>query len=123
VDTHQVPVITELDALPVRDLGSNEARIVPGRRVPPGVVTLNSIVSFRDEATQTVHKVTLVHPQDKSIGGRRISALSPVGRALLGQLVGSVSRVEFPEGTLREMRILELAYQPEEAPMGRPAGG
>jgi regulator of nucleoside diphosphate kinase len=135
VDTNQLPIITELDAARIRDLGSrlpdrggrlsalnelidlvtHEAEIVPSRRVSPHVVTLNSIVSFRDEVTETVHKVTLVYPQDMSIGERRISVLSPVGRALLGQSVGGISQVELPDGTLREIRVLALHYQPEAA--------
>ena len=130
-----LPVITDLDAARIRDLGSharnlgqspaalNElidmvthaADIVPSRRVAPDVVTVNSVVSFRDELTQTVHKVTVVYPQEMSISERRISVLSPVGRALLGQTVGNVSRVELPDGGLREIRVLELHYQPEAA--------
>lgn len=133
--TNQLPVITELDAARIRDLGSglalggdrvaalselidmvtHGADIVPSRRVAPDVVTVNSIVSFRDQATETVHKVTIVYPQEMSIAERRISVLSPVGRALLGQVVGSTSRVELPDGTYREIRVLELHYQPEAA--------
>ena len=135
MDTNQLPVITDLDAARIRDLGSrlpdggervaalselidmvtNGADIVPSRRVSPDVVTVNSIVSFRDETTETVHKVTIVYPQEMSIAERRISVLSPVGRALLGQMVGSTSKVELPDGTYREIRVLELHYQPEAA--------
>ena len=131
--TNQLPVITDLDAARIRDLGSrlpfggervaalseliemvtHGADIVPSRRVAPDVVTVNSIVSFRDEATETVHKVTIVYPQEVSIGERRISVLSPVGRALLGQVVGSTSKVELPDGAYREIRVLQLHYQPE----------
>lgn len=135
MDTQQFPTITELDAARIRDMASrlpdrgeklaalselidmvtNEAQIVPGRRIAADIVTLNSIVSFRDEATETIHKVTVVYPQDMSIAERRISVLSPVGRALLGQPVGGTSRVELPDGTFREIRVLELHYQPEAA--------
>jgi regulator of nucleoside diphosphate kinase len=135
MNTNQLPVITELDAARIRDLGSrlpggadrfaalgelidmvtHGAEIVPSRRVSPDVVTVNSILSFRDEVTETVHKVTIVYPQEVSIGERRISVLSPVGRALLGQVVGSTSKVELPDGTYREIRVLELHYQPEAA--------
>ena len=105
MDTNQLPVITELDAARIRDLGSrlpdrgerlsalnelidmvtHEAEIVPSRRVSPDVVTLNSIVSFRDEVTQTVHKVTVVYPQDMSIGER-------CGRLSLNKLLTSSDR-------------------------------
>lgn len=134
MDTHQLPVITDLDAARIRDLATrlpeshgpaalnelidmvtHQADIVPSRGVSADIVTVNSIVSFRDELTQTVHKVTVVYPQDMSISERRISVLSPVGRALLGQAVGNLSKVELPDGALREIRVLELHYQPEAA--------
>ncbi|HUP29416.1 MAG TPA: nucleoside diphosphate kinase regulator [Usitatibacter sp.] len=128
-----LPVITELDAARIRELGNRlpnegaafepfqqllskvhqEAEIVPGRRISADVVTLNSTATFRDELTGTEHCVTLVYPADASIAERRISVLSPVGRALLGQSVGSVVSFEQPGGALREIRVLELNYQPE----------
>lgn len=126
--------ITELDAARIRQLGSRlphrgrglgldglvemveaEAHIVPGNRIDPDVVTVNSTVSFRDEAARTVHRVTIVYPGDLSVSPRRISVLSPVGRALLGKKVGSVAHVALPAGSSRELRILELHYQPESA--------
>lgn len=128
-----LPVITELDAARIRELGSRlpgqgqglgaledliemvtgECEIVPGKRVPPDVVTVNSKVSFRDELTNAVHTVTVVYPQDFSIPDRRISVLSPVGRALLGRRVGNVASFSLPDGTSRDIRVLEIHYQPE----------
>lgn len=128
-----LPVITELDAARILELGNRlpnagaafepfqqllskvteEADIVPGRRISADVVTVNSTVTFRDELTRTEHRVSLVYPADASISERRISVLSPVGRALLGQSVGSVVAFEQPGGSLREIRVLELNYQPE----------
>ena len=128
-----VPVITELDAARIREIGSRlpdqgaglaafgelldtvngGADIVPGRGIPADIVTVNSRVSFRDELTGARHTVTVVYPQDFSIAERRISVLSPVGRALLGQRVGAVARFELPDGNTRDIRILEMHYQPE----------
>lgn len=128
-----LPVITELDAARIRELGARlpgqgqgfdslenlidmvtgECEIVPGGKVPPDVVTVNSKVSFRDELTGAVHTVTVVYPQDFSIPERRISVLSPVGRALLGRRVGRVASFGLPDGTTREIRIMEVHYQPE----------
>jgi regulator of nucleoside diphosphate kinase len=130
-----VPVVTELDAARIRELGSRlprlgeglstlsglierveqEADIVPATAVGPDVVTVNSTVSFRDEVTDSVHRVTVVYPHDMSVSRRRISVLSPVGSALLGQRVGQVARVALPDGSTRELRVIELHYQPEAA--------
>ena len=127
------PIITELDAARIRELGSrladggrsaaefndlidmvtSRAEIVPGSRIPPDIVTVHSKVTFRDELTGAVHTVTVVYPQESSIGERRISVLSPVGRALLGRRVGAVASLDMPDGSRRRIRVVELHYQPE----------
>ncbi len=76
---------------------------------------MNSIVSFQDEETGHVSRVALVYPADMSIADRRISVLSPVGRALLGRAVGAVAEVEAPGPGPRAIRILAIHYQPEAA--------
>lgn len=130
---YSIPIITELDAARIRELGARlhgagigmgaltelidmvtgEAEIVPGARIAPDIVTVNSRVTFRDELTGSLHTVTVVYPQDFSIGERRISVLSPVGRALLGRRVGDEAALDMPDGAERRIRILELHYQPE----------
>jgi regulator of nucleoside diphosphate kinase len=128
---HDTPlVVTELDAARIRELGSRlpansrslrdlveqvavDAEIVPGPQVSPDVVTMNSTVSFRDEQTGLTSRVTLAYPAEASIAERRISVLSPVGRALLGRAVGAVAEVELPDGGLRAIRVLAIHYQPE----------
>jgi regulator of nucleoside diphosphate kinase len=55
----------------------------------------------------------VVFPQDVSIPDRRISVLSPVGRALLGRRVGEVASIELPDGDTRDIRIRAIHYQPE----------
>lgn len=128
-------VVTELDAARIRELGArlpdggrglaglralvdqvtSDADIVPGAQVAPDVVTMNSTVSFRDEQTGLTHRVTLVYPADVAVAERRISVLSPVGRALLGRAVGAVAEVEAPGPGPRAIRILAIHYQPEAA--------
>lgn len=126
------PVITELDAERIRTLGrrlpnpewgmtaldalldiADAAEVVPGARVPADVVTVNSIVSFREQGSGTVHRVTLVYPAEFSFADRRISILSPVGRALLGRRVGDRVAMQIPGGSEREIQIVALHYQPE----------
>ena len=128
-----LPVITELDAARIRELGArlpvgrrapdplgeliamvtSEADVVPRERVAADVVTVNSTVSFREGSGGAPHRVTVVYPQDVSIPERRISLLSPVGRALLGRRVGDFAHIAMPDGTMREIRIVEMHYQPE----------
>ena len=135
MNLHTPLVVTELDAARIRVMGARlpgagrglpglrdlvdqvtgEADIVPGPQVAADVVTMNSTVSFRDERTGLAHRVTLVYPQDASIGDRRISVLSPVGRGLLGRSVGALAEIEMPDGEPRAIRVLAIHYQPEAA--------
>ena len=130
-----LPVITELDAARIRELPARlpdrgqgipslpkllelvmtEAEIVPSASVASNIVTVNSTVTFRDELTETEHTATIVYPQDAAPSERRISVLSPMGMALIGRRVGAVTECAMPDGTLRDIRILELHYQPEAA--------
>lgn len=122
-----MPVITDLDAARLKALGEHamttfvddEAAIVPRDRIAPDIVTVHSTVSFRDELTQGVHRVTLVYPDAVSVSRGRISILSPVGRALLGRSAGARTAFTTPEGHERELRVLDVHYQPEAA--GDPA--
>ena len=128
-----LPIISDLDAARIRELPGRtgyddarshalsallelvggEAEIVPRARIPDDVVTVNSRATFRDEATGSTHTVTIVYPHASSPAERRISVLSPVGRALLGRRVGDVATLDIPDGPERRIRILELHYQPE----------
>ena len=128
------PIITDLDAARIRELGgrlpggrsraelgdlidlvSEHAEIVPRASIGADVVTVNSTVSFRDQLSGSVHTVTVVYPSDFSITDRRISVLSPVGRALLGRKVGQRVSITMPNGASRDIHILALHYQPEAA--------
>lgn len=131
----QTPIVTDLDAARIRELCTqlsghglatdadlselienvvDEADIVPRDAIAADIVTLNSTVSFRDEPSGAVHKVTVVHPRDTSISQHRISVLSPVGRALLGRKTGETIRLS-PLSAARQIHIVELHYQPEAA--------
>lgn len=101
------------------DAFDGEAEVVPRDGIAEDIVTVNSTVSFRDETTGLEQRVTLVYPDAVSLAERRISIVSPVGRALLGRRVGSRTVFSMPDGTRRELRVLELHYQPEAA--GHPA--
>jgi regulator of nucleoside diphosphate kinase len=134
-----LPTITELDAARIRALAPHaqgaqrmpavgelldwvaaETEVVPADRIAPDVVTLGSTVSFKEVDTREVFRVTVVHPVDASIPERRISVLSPVGRALLGRRVGDLTHVFMPDGGARDIRVLEMHYQPEAAGVPRP---
>lgn len=89
------------------------AEIVDPKDVPPAVVTMNSKVRFRVEASDEEFTLTLVYPKDVDSSGSKISILAPVGSALLGLSQGDEIEWPKPGGGVLRVRIDEVVYQPE----------
>jgi regulator of nucleoside diphosphate kinase len=77
------------------------------------VVTMNSRVLFEDVRTQEKGTVTVVYPADADPSSGKISVLSPVGAALLGESEGGEVELPLPHGQTRRIRIDSVLYQPE----------
>jgi regulator of nucleoside diphosphate kinase len=89
------------------------ARVVNADKVPHNVVTMNSRVLFEDVHTGEQGTVTIVYPADVDPTSGKISVLSPVGAALLGEPEGSEVELPLPHGQVRRIRISNVLYQPE----------
>jgi regulator of nucleoside diphosphate kinase len=89
------------------------ARIVQPEKVPGNVVTMNSRVLYEDVATGEKGTVTIVYPADADSSNQKISVLSPVGAALLGEAERSEVELPLPHGQTRRIRIGSVLYQPE----------
>jgi regulator of nucleoside diphosphate kinase len=91
----------------------DSARIVNPAGIPETVVTMNSRVLFEDVLTRERGTVTVVYPADSDPAAGRISVLSPVGAALIGETEGSEVALPLPYGKTRRIRIMDVLYQPE----------
>lgn len=76
--------------------------------MPPadGVVALGSRVVIDDDGERDMYQ--LVDPCEANPAEGRISIVSPVGRALLGQAAGAEVAVRLPDGE-RRLRLVSLA--------------
>jgi regulator of nucleoside diphosphate kinase len=83
-----------------------EARMVPHETLPHDRVAMNSSVTYRQEPAGDSRTITLVHPDEADAAQGRISVLSPVGRALLGRMPGSVIAAGMPGGRAMTIRVL-----------------
>lgn len=90
------------------------AQVVGHDEVPPGVVTMNSRVHCREDASGKDYHLTLVYPQDAG-GEGKVSVLAPVGSALLGLSVGQDIDWPVPGGKTLKLTLLAVEYQPEAA--------
>lgn len=93
--------------------GLDRATVVPEELIPPTVVTMNSKVRFMDLNTHEESEATVVYPGDANGEKGRVSILEPVGAALLGLSVGDTVAWPLPGGGEKNLRILEVLYQPE----------
>ena len=91
----------------------DSARIVNPAGIPENVVTMNSRVLFEDVLTRERGTVTVVYPADSDPAAGRISVLSPVGAALIGETEGGEVALPLPYGKTRRIRIMDVLYQPE----------
>jgi regulator of nucleoside diphosphate kinase len=89
------------------------ANLVDPKDIAPDVVTMNSRVLFEDVRTNEAGTVTIVYPADANPSEGRISVLSPVGAALLGEPEGRELELPLPHGHSRRIRIESVLYQPE----------
>jgi regulator of nucleoside diphosphate kinase len=91
-----------------------DATIVEPRALPSGAVRLHSRVTYQELPGGTRRSVTLVNPRRADPRRGRVSILSPVGRALLGQQEGRSIEVTLPGGHQVKLRVLEAtATRPE----------
>jgi regulator of nucleoside diphosphate kinase len=90
------------------------AEVVPSRRVPPDVVTMNSHVRLRDVDSGVTECITLVYHGDADLLSSRLSVLAPLGVELLGRRAGDVIEWRVAGG-VRRLLIERVLYQPEAA--------
>lgn len=90
----------------------NRAVIVEPQDVPSDVITMNSLVVFRDIELKEELEYWFVFPDDADIGQKKISVLSPIGCALLGYKIGDIISVNTPKGE-KQLKVEKILHQPE----------
>jgi len=84
------------------------ATVVPDTVPLTGIVTMESEVVFRDDATGVQKQVTLVYPKAADIEAGRVSVLTPIGAALIGLSAGQAISFATPSGERRSLTVLEV---------------
>jgi regulator of nucleoside diphosphate kinase len=83
----------------MRKLESAQQR--PASLLPPDIVTLDATVRIRELESDDPFSVTVTLPEDMNVEEHRISVLSQLGTALLGERVGTTVAWKAPIGTIR----------------------
>lgn len=85
-----------------------DAQVLDPRSLPHGTVRLNSAVDYDELPAGRRRRVVLVSPQQADPRAGRISVFSPIGRALLGNVVGRTVAVTLPTGQPLTLRIADV---------------
>jgi regulator of nucleoside diphosphate kinase len=91
------------DLLHLRELRAELERaiIVAPQDIPPGVITMNSVVTVADLTGGSRREFTLVYPHEAQPAAGKISVLAPLGTALLGYREGDEVEWLMPGGMRR----------------------
>jgi regulator of nucleoside diphosphate kinase len=81
--------------------------LTPGHPIS-GLVTMGSVVDFRDDTTGQERRVTLVYPHEADVSEGKISVLTPVGAALIGLSVTQSIEWETVSGGWRSLTVLKV---------------
>jgi transcription elongation factor GreA len=83
------------------------ARIIEEKDLTSDKVSLGTTVRVKDKASGEEFSYMLVSEEESDFEASKISASSPVGRALVGKKIGDVVDIKVPAGTLK-YEILEI---------------
>ena len=84
------------------------ATVVADELVPPGVVKMNSVVTFRNIESGRVSTLKLVYPNESSVTSESVSVLAPVGAALIGLHEGEEICWPLPNGQSARLQIIDV---------------
>lgn len=86
------------------------AQVIDPTGQPIDRVRFGFTVDLEDADTGEQVTYTLLGEEEADVAQGRISVTSPVGRALLGKVVGDSVTVQIPKGT-REFEVLEIRHE------------
>ncbi|MDQ3796252.1 MAG: GreA/GreB family elongation factor [Pseudomonadota bacterium] len=119
ITEHEQARLSELPTKASSAAEREHAYVLPWELSSHDVVKMNSTVVYEDETTGKRRTITIVHSRHADITQGRISALAPVGRALLGLAAGESIDWPFPDGKTRRLRVIEVVNQPDAAHRAR----
>jgi transcription elongation factor GreA len=84
------------------------ARIVDTKDIDTSKVSILSKVKLNNLGTKKTVEYQIVSEKEADLKAGKISVTSPIGKGLLGKVVGEVAEISVPSGTLK-FKILEIS--------------
>lgn len=85
-----------------------DAQVVSPATMPHGTIGLGATVTYEELSHSRRRRVTLVRPAEADAAAGRISVLSPVGIALLGNRANRVVEVALPGDRRAPIRVVDV---------------
>lgn len=95
------------------------ADVVASEAIPAGTVVMHSVVTYCDQGTGDIRRVTLVYPDERASLPNALSVLAPLGAALIGLSEGQSISYEGIDGRTRTVTVLKVHSQPAGSTRGR----
>jgi regulator of nucleoside diphosphate kinase len=86
----------------------DRAQVIEDCERLPGLVTMGSRVTFRDDVTAAIRTVRLVYPGEADVSQGTISVLTPIGAALIGLSVSQSIEWKTVSGDRRSLTVLAV---------------
>lgn len=83
------------------------ARLIDTSKLDNSKVMLMSKVTVKNMNNKQVNSYTIVSEKRSRPEGGKISITSPIGKGLLGKVVGEVTEISIPSGTLK-LEVVEI---------------
>ncbi len=107
------PIVSSADYARLRQYALNDdlaeeldrAIVVHKEQVPEDVVTMHARCIYLDERLGTQREIELVYPYEADPATGKVSVLTPVGSALIGLRVGQEIAWDFPDGSVRRLKV------------------
>lgn len=87
----------------------DRAIVVHTERIPANVVTMYARCTYLDEHLGTQREIELVYPDEADPATGKVSVLTPVGSALIGLRVGQAILRDFPDGSVRRLKVTAVS--------------
>lgn len=86
----------------------DRAIVVKMEQVPEDVVTMHARCTYIDRRIGMQREIELVYPDEADPAIGKVSVLTPVGSALIGLKVGQEIDWEFPDGSVRCLKVASV---------------
>lgn len=110
------PVVGAADIVRLRQYSLNDkltdeldrAIVVQTEHVPADVVSMHTRCTYIDQSIGIQREIELVYPDEADPATGKISVLTPVGSALIGLREGQEIAWDFPDGSMRRLKVARV---------------